>query len=390
MAYQTKVFLAIVASMVNRMRSITALISDYNVGSVARTLVEAPAQEIDELYQQMTYGLIEAIQTAVYTSFNFPPLPAIPASNLIRVIIAVQSTPVLVSANTPFTTLDGSLTYNATADTTIPAGASYGDVPVACTVTGTIGNVIALTGFTIGITVAGFVSASNLSAFVNGANPETPSAQKVRFNAYVQTLSRGTVAALYYALTRLTFVTDTQGNVIERVATANIDEPWKSDPTQPPGLINAYIDNGVGGTSAALVQQAYNILDGYVDKSGTPIAGYVAAGPQLNIYAAQEIPLNVVGMLTIGPTYDPASVVAEVTAVLFTYIQNISVGGAYLPAVANSLVMQVPGVWNWVPVYPSLYVNVSINAKLMPGTFQILGWLSADTTVTTQTSGVLA
>ena len=66
MSFQIKDFLSIVASMVNYMRGATSKITDYNVGSVARTMVEAPAIEIDQLYQQMLFGLRDAIPTATY------------------------------------------------------------------------------------------------------------------------------------------------------------------------------------------------------------------------------------------------------------------------------------------------------------------------------------
>jgi hypothetical protein len=390
MAFQTKTFISIVASMINRMRAITTRITDYNVGSVARTLVEAPAQEIDELYQMLVYGLIEGIQTSVYTSFNFPPLPAVPASGLIRVTVAVQSTSVLIPTGSTLNTLDGSLSYLSTADATIPAGATYADVAVACSKVGIIGNIPAGTDFSPGVAVTGFVGAENLAPFVDGAELETPSAQKVRFNAYVQTLSRGTVASLLYALTNLTFLLDASGNVIERVKTANVDEPYKSDPAQPPGLVNAYVHNGVGSTSPALVTRAQAVIDGYIDTDGRRVPGYVASGVVMRVYPAGEQLLSVIGMLTIAANYSPADVVAQVTASVYTYITNIPVGQPYLAAVATDLVMQVPGVMNWMPVLPLPYVSAPYNVKIMPGEFQIIGWLAASSTQQTQTSGVLA
>lgn len=390
MSFQTKTFLSILASMINRARSTTQKINDYNVGSVARTLLEAPAQEIDELYMQLLNGLLEAIQVSVYTSFNFPPLPPTYASGLIRVTVAVQGTSVLIPATTLFTRADGSLSYASTTDVTIPAGASFADIPVASPVSDVAGNMPALSSFTPGATIRGFVSAINLSPFVNGAPAETPSAQKVRFNAYVQTLSRGTTASLEYALTNLVAISDTSGNVLERVVTADIVEPYKSDPTISPGLVQAYVHNGVGGTSPALVAQALAVLVGYQDKNGKPVAGYVAAGVQMQVIAATELPLNVIGMLTVAPTFDPVVVVAQVTAALYTYIQQIHVGDPYLAAVANDIVMQVPGVWDWIPVTPVDYVQVPFNVKLMPGSFQIIGWLAAATIVRTATTGVLA
>lgn len=389
MAFQTKTFLSVVASMINRARATSTKVTDFNVGSVARTLLESPAQEIDQLYQMMLQGLLEGIQTSVYISFNFPPLPPVSASGLIRVSIAVQSVAVLIPANSTFTTSDGSRAYLSTADVGFPAGSTFADVPVVSTIVDTAGNQPAGTTYTLGSPLPGFVSAVNLAPFVNGAPAELPPAQKVRFNAYVQTLSRGTTASLKYALTRLTFLTDSLGNVLERVASAAIVEPYLTDPAQPPGLVLAYVHNGIGGTSPALVTQALAILSGYTDASGNLVAGYKAAGVQLQVFASAEILLDVVGMLTIGPTFDGPTVVAQVTFAIYTYIQQIPVGDPYLAAVANDLAMQVPGVWNWMPISPISYVAAPLNAKLMPGNFQILAWLAARTAIRTATTGVL-
>lgn len=390
MAFQTKTFLAITASMVNRMRSITQRITDYTVGSVARTLVEAPAQEIDELYQQMQYGLLDAIQTSVYTSFNFPALAARPATGLIRISIAVQSTDTLIATGTTINRADGSMSYSATADITISAGSSFADVPVAANIAGISGNMAALGNFTTSLAIPGFVSAINLAAFVNGSDVESISAQKVRFNAYIQALSRGTVAALMYALTRLTFLTDSLGNITESVATANINEPYLSDPAQPPGLVLAYVHNGVGGTSPALVSQAANILNGYVTPLGVKVAGYKAAGVVVNVFAASETVVNVTGMISVAPGLDKPTVALAVTAALFAYIASIPVGSPYLAAVASEQVMQVDGVTDWIPVSPVSYVPAGINNKLMPGAFVVVGWLAASTNITGRAWGALA
>ena len=61
MAFQIKNFASIVASMINRMSATQNKVTDFNVGAVGRTLIEAPAIEIDQLYQQMFNGLKEAI-----------------------------------------------------------------------------------------------------------------------------------------------------------------------------------------------------------------------------------------------------------------------------------------------------------------------------------------
>jgi len=79
MAFQIKSFAAIAASMINYARATQDEITDFSVGSVARTIMEAPAIEIEELYQRMLAGILEAIPVSVYRAFGFDPLEAAPA-----------------------------------------------------------------------------------------------------------------------------------------------------------------------------------------------------------------------------------------------------------------------------------------------------------------------
>jgi hypothetical protein len=76
MAFQTRDFLSILAGMINRMRATQAEITDFNIGGVARALLEAPAIEIEALYIEYVNGLLDAIPAAVYLGFSFDRLPA--------------------------------------------------------------------------------------------------------------------------------------------------------------------------------------------------------------------------------------------------------------------------------------------------------------------------
>jgi uncharacterized phage protein gp47/JayE len=76
MSFQTKKFESIVASMINWVSSATDKITDFNTGSVIRTILEAVAIELEELYYQLLRAVEEAIEEAIYRTFNFPKNPA--------------------------------------------------------------------------------------------------------------------------------------------------------------------------------------------------------------------------------------------------------------------------------------------------------------------------
>lgn len=370
MAFQIKDFASITASIVNLMRSTTKKITDFNVGSVARTLIEAPAAEMDELYQQMLIGLREAIPVSVYNSFDFQRRPASPASGLIRVTVSSAAVPLLVPSGTSFSVTGGSSSYLSTEDVTIPAGATFIDVPVAAAVPGSAGNLPSGSAFTPDGGIDRFVSASNLSAFVSGFDEETDDERKLRFNAYISSLARGTNAAIRYGLS-LSSVYDANGNEIERVVSSSIIEPWLSDANQPVALVRCYIHNGVGGTSAALVSRAREVIYGYYDANGNAVPGWKAAGVNVEVYAAIEQAVNVTGVLTAAAGYSKPDLVAQAAQQVYSYLQGLEIGAAAIRSEIIAIVMGIDGVTNFVMSAPSGDVAPSSVGKLMPGSINI-------------------
>jgi hypothetical protein len=377
MAFQIKNFTSIVASMINWMKGTQTTITDFNEGAIGRTLVEAPAAEIDELYQQMLNGLIEAIPVATYNSFSFAAKAANDASSVIRVVITSSAQPTLISAGTVFSYPGGAVSYTSQADVTVPAGNTYGDVLVAANVAGSAGNLASIQSFTLAPAPAGFVSAANLSPIINGLDAETPEARQIRFNAFIAALPRGTPAAVQYGLTT-TQLTDSLGNVTEQVASASVVEPYESDNTQPPALIQCYIHNGVGNTSSALVTQAKKVVYGYTDTNGNKVPGWKAAGVHVDIYAATEIPLNIAGAITPLAGYDLATLDGLANAAAAAYIVGIGIGQPFQVASLIDIIMSITGVGNFVPA--------DVSAPVAPVLGQIVSGSRAAQTYYVQTT----
>jgi uncharacterized phage protein gp47/JayE len=350
LAFQIKNFVSIVASMINRMKVTQTKLTDFNVGAIARTLVEAPASEIDQLYQQMFNGLREAIPVSVYQSFSFAPLAATAATGSIQLTIAPQTTPISIAAGTLFSTTVSANQYAATAAVIVPAGASTASIVVAATTTGAATNLVANCPFTMTPSPAGFVSAANLAPFVSGQDTETPAQQQLRFAAFIASLPRGTVPALFYGMS-LAAVLDANGNVIERPVFTSVVEPYLTDPTQPVGLVNCYVHNGIGNTSPALVAQVRAALYGYYTPQAIPVPGYKAAGIKVVVAAATEVPVNVAAIITAATGYSKADTVVNgatvpglvtlVTAAITSYLQSIPIGGSALVAKIDALVMSI-------------------------------------------------
>jgi hypothetical protein len=296
-AFQIKDFRSIVASMINHMRGVTSKITDFSVGSVARTLVEAPAVEIDEFYQQTFIGLKEAIPVATYNSFNFSRNPATAATGKIRVTITSSASDTLISAGTVFQSAATSVKYSSTVDVTIAAGNTVADVPVQATTVGANGNITTGYTFTLKPTLSNLVSATNVITFTTGSDEETDDERKIRFASYIGTLQRGTLAAIGYGLS-LAKLTDSDGLVTERVVSYSIVEPYKTDPLQPVGWVQCYLHAGSAPASVDLIAEAVKIIHGYTDTDGTVVPGWNAAGVQVDISAATDVAVSVTGTHT--------------------------------------------------------------------------------------------
>lgn len=371
MAFQLKDFAAITGSMINWMRSVQKIVVDFNPGSVGRSLLEACAAEIDELYKQIFIGLKEAIPVSVYTSFSFPPLAATPAGGQITLTFTAQGVDIVIASGTLWTPSNGGgINYSQTAPVTLLAGHTSVNVPASAVTPGTAGNLPATTTFNPNPVPTGFVSATNVIAFINGTDTETADQQKIRFNSYISTLSRGTVAAIKYGCTT-TVLLDSGGNITERVAAAQVVEPWVTDITQPVSRVNAFVYNGAGGTSPALVAQAQNVVNGYYDAGGNAIPGWKAAGVKCVVSAVTEVAVPVTGVLTAAAGFDKPTLIGQATPAIFAYLQGLQPGDPFIFIDMTTVVKNIKGVANFVPSTPTADIAGVVGVKLTPGTITI-------------------
>lgn len=368
---QLKDFVSITASLINRMRGTQTRVTDFNVGSVARTMLEAPASEIEELYQQMFIGLREAIPVSVYNAFDFARRPAQRATGVIRYTVTSSGSVRSLPGGSVFERPGTGLTVAVNADVPIAAGVTFVDVAVTATAAGLIAPVPAGTAFLPDAAGDGFVSAVAQGSFWQGADAESADAQRQRFVAFLASLHRGTKAALSYALDTFCTVSNEHGVIVERAALHRVDEPWLSDPNDPPGLIEVYIHNGVNGASSELLTRTREVLVGYDLPDGTPVAGYKAAGTQVAVIAAVTQTVNVTGVATLAAGVNGPAVRALVQASIAEYLFGLGIGDDVIRAELYAAAMSVAGVVDFVPSAPAANVVVPAGAKAVPGTLVV-------------------
>lgn len=70
--FSIKNFNSITAQLILYVSGHTTSLTDFNVGSKVRTILEAFSEELEYFYLEIFRGIMEGIDTGVYNSLTFP------------------------------------------------------------------------------------------------------------------------------------------------------------------------------------------------------------------------------------------------------------------------------------------------------------------------------
>ncbi len=372
---QLKDFASITASMLNIMRASQDRITDFEVGSVARTMLEAAAAEMDELYQQMFSGIRLAIPVSVYQTFGFPVRGAEAASGVVRVEIAPISDATLIPAGTLFQRTaaePGGRQYVALDDTAVPALASFADIAVVAEAAGASGNVPPGALFRLSPEPLSFVRAEAVAGLRGGSDAETEDERRARFAEFVQSLERGTPRALRFGATTA-FVADAAGNPVERVTSAAVVEPHLLEPLlYTPGLVWLYVENRTGLPSPALLQRCQDIIDGFTTPEGVAVPGWKPAGVVVEVRPALRQAVTVSGVLAPLPGEDGVDLARRAREFAADYLTRLPIAQPALRADLVAGIMALGGVRNIRLAQPAADVPAGPFTKLAAGAVSIV------------------
>lgn len=363
MAFQIKDFASIVAAEINHAKSVTNKITDFAPGSVSRTLMEAPAVEIEELYLQMFLGLREAIPVSTFISFGFDKRPAKVASGFASVSRPIPlEVPITIPFGTVFTT-DAGVNFLASADVVWQAGTSLTQIPVQAELAGAASNVPtgAITSSAIFSANAGVVVGN--AAITNGADAESDAEREARFADFIRSLSRGTVAACRYHA-GLSSLTAADGALTEYVTRLGLSEI--------PGRVSIYLYSNLGVPSAELLADGQRRLDGYRDDSiGLIVPGVRSAGVQVDVLpmVEREIDVAIAVKMRAGFALTPA-VIQALTDTYNTAIRNVPAGSILYLGDLTELLLLTPGLEAIVPQTNENIIS-DVSEALTPGTLTV-------------------
>ena len=361
--YQPKPFFDIAADLVEVCRTSSEDLTDFNVGSVVRTLLESQAVGLEDLYIAFNEGVQEAIPAALYAAFDMQRLPAVRARGKLRITIAESASDFTLPAGALFSTAGGEANFESDEPLTIAAGQTVGEVSAVCTSSGVVGNVPSntitlLTGASLSVQ-----SVTNPIAFSQGADQESDAQMKARFQAFIASIARATPASLEYAA-RVQKRYNEDGTILEQVARVALQEFA--------GYVRLFIYNGSGSTSDALVDQVQLAIDGYYDPvNEATIPGYRAAGVFVWVGAMAEKPVSVTAAVDLLPGYGATTAMESAVRTALEYAVRTSPSGEPLTvARMQNAALSVPGVRD-VVITPAQSIDCAANEALIPSAVTI-------------------
>jgi len=196
------------------------------------------------------------------------------------------------------------------------------DVTTVAAIAGTSGNVAAHTIVQIVSGVFGFNSVDNSAPGTGGSNQETDAALKARFTLYIQSLGKGTIAAIDAAIegvqAGLTFTNNDQ------LYFTGLD--W-------PGGFTIVVDDGTGAIPTPTL-----------DAISAAIAPVKADGIGYAVLAPVNTPINVTATVVHHVGSNPVTVQAAVVAAITNYINTPGVGVNVVYAALATVIAGVPNV----------------------------------------------
>lgn len=308
---------SILQKLTNWVSNQTDQLTDFNVGSAIRTLLESIALQIEEFYYDLKQAVIYAIKNAAYHAFGFTREQSSKSSGMVTIFFNKSLTDnMVIQIGTQFHTgdrLSRRIYFTSTQNVMINKGSDRATVPVECMEEGEIGNVGIADICKLGVGNPHVKYIANTSKFTNGKNQETETGRKIRFQEYVHTLQRGTKAAVTYGIKEVSGVSGVY------VDDSNI------------GIMYAYVHDSSGELSKELQEQILrhivNYRSGGIEVSVRPVVK-IMADLDIDVYYKPNIDGNIydIGVHNLVENYINSLSVAEnlnlsdvITAINDTY-----------------------------------------------------------------------
>lgn len=326
MALSTKDFNSLTQEIVANIQGFAKVLVDLTIGSILRAVVESTASVVMWL-QGLILALLAITRAATSSGsdldswmadYGVTRLPATAATGNVTFSRFTSTQQAVVPVGAVIQTADGSQQYTVNTDTTNPAyNASLGGYVIAAGVSSVTVAVTAVTAGTAANVIAGAISSlaqaipyvdsvANGLAFTNGVDAETDSNFRIRFVAYIQSLSKATKAAIGYAITSL-----------QQGLTYTLTENQNYDGTANNGYFYVVVDDGTGSPSSTLLSSVSNSIDA--------VRPFTVS---FGVFAPVKLTAAVSMTCSIASGYDPVATKALVSTAIANFINNLGLGNS--------------------------------------------------------------
>ena len=352
MAFQIKSRDQILTDMVANYVSDNTNVDDFVPGSAIRSMLEAVASSLEEVYTSMHLGNRRAGDEIPNNVFGLNLKEGVRANVVLTFTkeIGVASE-VTVSLNTRVSS--GANVFATSESLVIPAGTSLGTVNAIAEDVGRRYNVASGAISTVEDTIVGIESVTNAAAATGGEDSETEFDFNYRFNLHVEGLGLCTRSGLEAGALSVVGITD--ANAID------LDPPVNN--------VNAELyvdDNTPTGVLDAKLVEVRNVIDG----DGTSqFPGYRAVGVNVNVLKPTITTQNISITMTIAREYEIASMEDVVENRVAQFINRLRIGTSLKIAEVLAAIILTPGVVNASISTPSADVSASSSQVVRSGTF---------------------
>jgi uncharacterized phage protein gp47/JayE len=325
MSLPTQDFTTLVRNQVAAVQAASNALVDFEEGSILLSMIESNTAGVALWLQGLLLQLLAVTRAATSTAsdldtwvadYGLARLSAVAATGQVTFSRFTPTQQALVLIGTQVETADGTQVFTVILDTTNPNyNAALGgyvilpntssiNVTVQANTPGSGGNVAIGALNTLTTPIPYVDSVTNTAAFTNGVDAESDVALRVRFIAYIASLSKATKAAIGYAITSVQ-----QG--LQYTLTENYD--YNGNLTY--GYFYVVVDDGTGNPSSQLLGSVNNAID-----------AVRACCVRFGVFAPVVVTANVVMTITTATGYVHNTVATTVQTALKNFINSLPLG----------------------------------------------------------------
>lgn len=340
-----KNFARLVQDQAAAIQTKTSILVDFSVGSILRAISEANAA-IGLWLQGLILQVLKLTRAATsenedldtwMNDFGLTRLEATSASGSVTFGRFTATTSAVVPIGAEVETADGTQAFQVVLDTSnsaysaplsgylLPIGVSTVAVPVLAVSPASAGNVVAGAVSVMTTAISGVDYVNNAAPFAGGSDAESDPDFRTAFVAYIQALSRGTVPAIKFAITRLKL--GVQATVIENaLPNGTVDN----------GFLTITVDDGTGAPPSSLLANAQAVVE-----------GYRAGGIRGGVFSPVVLNASISVSIETADGYDHNALVGLVSSAVTTFVNTLPLGAALPYTKLAQIVYEAsPGVTN--------------------------------------------